>query len=44
MDRTTEKEQFFSEGRFTGVRVRDNRKGATALDFFVEGCHVDYMM
>ena len=44
MDCTTEKQEFFSKGCFTGVRVRDNRESATALDFFVESCHVDYIM
>ena len=33
VDRATEKQQLFSDGGFTGVRVGNNGKGAPAGDF-----------
>ena len=36
LDRAPVQQQFFSQGGFTGVRVRDDRKRAPALDFFAQ--------
>ena len=33
-------QEFFCQGGFTGVRVRDDRKGSAPGDFFFQGCHV----
>ena len=33
-------QEFFCQGGFTGVGVRDDRKGSAPGDFFFQGCHV----
>jgi hypothetical protein len=39
LDRATEPQQFFCQCGFTGIRVRNNGEGATALDFLLQTGH-----
>ncbi len=38
LNKLTKQQHFFSDGGFTGVGVRNNRKGATFIHFFKKLC------
>ena len=42
LNRSAVEQEFFRQGRFTGIRVRDDGKGSSSVDFFIQSGHISF--